>query len=280
MNQLDSPVGLFVDDAQTVYITDYYNHRAVAWKGYAAGGEMVGGGNGEGRRLGQVDRPATVIVDRDTDTLLICDQYNSRVMRWPRRPSSLRQGEVFISGPTCFGLAMDDHGSLYVTNRRGDVIRYDKGGDKVGTIVAGGNGLGENLNQFHIATFLFVDAHSNLYIADYYNDRVMKWIKGAREGIVVAGGNGRGQDLTQLSHPRGIWVDGCGNVYVTELSVGRVTRWEKGAKRGVVVAGGNGKGAAANQLSCGNGLFFDRHGHLYVADCPNYRVQRFSLITE
>ena len=280
INQLDSPVGLFVDDAQTVYITDYYNHRAIAWQAHATTGEIVAGGNGEGRRLDQLNRPTAIIVDRETDTLLICDQYNGRVVRWPRRPSYLRQGEVVIAGFTCFGLVMDDRGSLYVTRRGGDVRRYDKGGDKEGTLVAGGNELGKNLNQFNIPTFLFVDAQYNLYIADYYNDRVMKWMRGAREGIVVAGGNGRGQDLTQLSHPRGIWVDGCGHVYVAELGADRVTRWEKGAKQGTVVVGGNGKGAAANQLSCGNGLFFDRHGHLYVVDCPNYRVQRFSLITE
>jgi sugar lactone lactonase YvrE len=191
-DQLNGPHGLFVDEDQTVYIADYGNHRIMGWKAGATTGEVLAGGKGQGNRLDQLNGPTDVIVDRETDSLLICDRGNRRVMRWPRRPSSLRQPEIVIDNIDCWGLIMDDQGSLYVSDvEKHEVRRYDKNGDKKGTVVAGGHGEGDNLNQLNWPTYLFVDAQSTLYVSDYNNHRVMKWMKGAKEGIVVAGGNGR-----------------------------------------------------------------------------------------
>ena len=278
-DQLNQPHGLFVDEDQTVYIGDYGNHRIMAWKAGATTGEVLAGGEGAGHRLDQLRYPSDVIVDRET--LLICDQGNQWVMRWPRRASSSlpRQGEIVIDNIACDGLTMDAEGALYVSDwEEHEVRRYDKGSDKKGTLVAGGHGKGDERIQLNCPTYLFVDAQSTLYVSDENNHRVMAWKKGAKEGIVVAGGNGEGGDLTQLSCPGGVWVDGCGHVYVVDEQNHRVMRWEKGAKHGTVIVGGNGKGAAAHQLSSPGGLFFDRHGHLYVVDWGNSRVQRFSLL--
>ena len=280
-DQLRFPFGLCVDEDQTVYIADWGNHRIMAWKAGATTGEVLAGGQGEGERLDQLNRPTDVIVDRQTDTLLICDRENRRVMRWPRRSSSSlpRQGEIVIDNINCWGLTLDAEGALYVSDgQKHDVRRYDKDGDKKGTLVAGGHGKGDQRHQLNVPTYLFVDAQFTLYVSDMGNHRVMAWKRGAQEGIVVAGGNGQGGDLTQLSCPQGVWVDGCGHVYVADAGNDRVMRWEKGAKQGTVVVGGNGQGAEAHQLSGPVGLFFDRDGHLYVADCGNHRVQRFSLI--
>ncbi|CAF5180672.1 unnamed protein product, partial [Rotaria sp. Silwood1] len=45
-NQLYWPYGLYVDDDQTIYIADCYNHRIVEWKSGATNGNVVAGGNG------------------------------------------------------------------------------------------------------------------------------------------------------------------------------------------------------------------------------------------
>ena len=204
-------------------------------------------------------------------------------MRWPGRSSSSlrRQGEIFIDNIGCRGLAMDDRGTLYVSDwMKHEVRRYDKGGDKNGTVIAGGSGPGRDLNQLNWPTSIFVDTQSTLYISDKDNHRVMKWMKGAKEGIVVAGGNGLGSDVTHLPTPQEVWVDGCGLIYVTDETNQRVMRWKQGATQGTVIVGGKGRGAEADQLSLPEGLSFDRHGDLYVADPRNFRVQRFSLIIE
>jgi hypothetical protein len=84
-----------------------------------------------------------------------------------------------------------------------------------GFIVEGGNGQGNQLNQFNKSTYLFVDEDHSVYVSDYYNHRVMKWLKGAKEGIVVAGGQSNENSLTQLLYPPRVIVDHLGNIYFT-----------------------------------------------------------------
>ncbi|CAF2099099.1 unnamed protein product, partial [Rotaria magnacalcarata] len=244
-NQLYYPQGLFVDDDQTVVIADAYNHRIMQWKnGNTTNGQVVAGGNGQGDGLNQLYYPTDVLIDKETDSLIICDADNGRVVRWSRR-SGTTQGEVLIGNILCYGLAMDEQRNLYVSDRvKGEVRRY-KFGDNSGTLVAGGNGQGGGLNQLYTPTYLFVDRQHNVYVSDKHNHRVMKWNKGAKEGIVVAGGQGAGSALTQLYYPEGIFVDTLGTLYIADEDNHRVMRWTQGANQGTVIVGGNGAGAGA-----------------------------------
>ncbi|CAF4625739.1 unnamed protein product, partial [Rotaria socialis] len=97
-------------------------------------------------------------------------------------------------------------------------------GEKNGTLVAGGNGEGDGLNQLNFPTYLFVDRDHSVYVSDNENHRVMKWNKGAKEGIVVAGGQGKGTALTRLYSPNGIFVDTLGTLYVADTNNHRVMR--------------------------------------------------------
>ncbi|CAF5147277.1 unnamed protein product, partial [Rotaria magnacalcarata] len=97
-------------------------------------------------------------------------------------------------------------------------VRRYQFGEKIGTLVTGGNGQGGGLNQLNEPRYLFVDGQQNVYVSDNNNHRVMKWMEGAKEGIVVAGGQGRGNALTQLSHPNGIFVDTLGTLFVADSS--------------------------------------------------------------
>ncbi|CAF1665097.1 unnamed protein product [Rotaria magnacalcarata] len=215
--------------------------------------------------------------DKETDSLIICDWGNRRVVRWSRR-SGTTQGEILIGNIKCWGLAMDDQRYLYVSDTgKHDVRRYQLG-EKNGTLVAGGNGQDDGLNQFNKPGYLFVDGQQNVYVSDWNNNRVMKWNKGAKEGVVVAGFQGKGNALTQLYYPNGLFVDTLGTLYVADSSNHRVMRWAQGDKKqGTVIVGGNGYGVGANQFDGPIGLSFDRHGNLYVTDWGNNRVQRFSI---
>ncbi|CAM2722739.1 unnamed protein product [Rotaria socialis] len=277
-NQLNLPQGLFVDDDQTVVIADYSNHRIIQWKnGDTTNGQVVAGDKGQGNGLNQLNRPIDVLIDKEADSLVICDRGNRRVVRWPRR-SGTTQGEILIDNIQCCGLAMDDQRYLYVSDWDKEEVRRYKFGENIGTLVAGGNGKGIGLNQLSTPTFLFVDRDHSVYVSDYSNSRVMKWVEGAKEGIVVAGGQGGGSALTQLSNSYGLFVDTLGTLYVADSWNHRVMRWTQGDKKqGTVIVGGNGSGAGANQFIYPVGLSFDRHGNLYVADSNNHRVQRFSI---
>ncbi|CAF3332008.1 unnamed protein product [Rotaria sp. Silwood2] len=260
--ELNDPLGFFVDDDQTIVIADFRNDRIVQWKMGDKKGQVVAGGGGKGNRLDQLNCPTDVLIDKETDSLIICDRDNRRVVRWPRH-NGTTQGETLIKNITCYGLTMDEQRHLYVS----DVEKHE--------LV--GNGEGAGLNQLSRPSYLFVDRQQTVYVSDFGNHRVMKWNEGAKEGIVVAGGQGDGNALTQLYYPNGLVADTLGTLYVADSNNHRVMRWPQGAKQGIAIVGENDQGNEPNQLNYPMGLFFDQYGNLYVVDFGNDRVQRFSL---
>ncbi|CAF1500767.1 unnamed protein product, partial [Rotaria sp. Silwood1] len=247
INQLSYPWDLYVDDDQTIYVADCGNHRIVEWKSGATNGKVVAGGNGDGNGAHQLSYPYDVIIDKESDSLIISDWGNRRVVRWPRR-NGIR-GETIISYISCIGLTMDDNGYLYVVDVGKHEVRRYKIGDTKETVVAGGNGKGNRLDQLSEPRYVFVDREHSVYVSDWEKDRVMKWEEGAKQGIVVASGQGNGNSLTQLNKPQGVVVDQLGTVYVADGGNDRIMRYPKGATQGSVIVGGNGYGAQSNRLA-------------------------------
>ncbi len=269
LNQLNHPSSVYIDDDQTIYVADTHNHRIMEWKSNAINGRIVEGGNGP------LKRPRRVIVDKENDSLIICDQDNRRVVRWPRRNG--QSGVTLISNIDCRDLIMDNDGNLYVSDIKKHEVRRWKIGAMEGTIVAGGNGRGNGLDQLNYPEYIFIDKDHSVYVSDRDNHRVMKWVKGAKEGIVVAGGQGQGSGLRQLSSPGGIIVDQMGSIYVADFSNHRVMRWLKEADQGTIVVGGKGYGVDSNQFNGPIDLSFDRENNLYVVDQWNDRIQKFDI---
>ncbi len=239
----------------------------------AGNGEIVVGRNGQGYGLDQLDGPTDVIIDQETNALIIADPSNRRVMQWSYQNKT--NGEIIIRDIDCSHLALGKNGCLYVSNQvKNEVRRWKRGENGQGTIVAGGNGNG---NQLNCPTFIFVDEDDSLYATDQNNHRVMKWKKNAKEGIVVAGGNSKGKSLRQLSSPEGIIVDQLGQIYVADFDNNRVMRWCDGEEEGTIVVGGNERGQEPNQLNGPRGLSFDGEGNLYVVDYRNNRIQKFEI---
>jgi sugar lactone lactonase YvrE len=276
LNQFSFPGGIFLDDDdQNIYIADMGNHRIVEWKLGATSGRIIAGGNGQGNQTNQLNNPTDVILDHETNSLIIADSGNRRVMRWSRQ--SITNGEILISDIDCICLTMDKNGSFYVSDCEKNEVRRWERGDKEGTIVAGGNGKGDHLNQLNFPTLLFVDEDASLYVSDNRNHRVVKWVKDAKEGIVAAAGNGEGDSLTELNRPNGIIIDQLGQIYVADSGNHRVMRWYAGVKEGSIVVGGNGEGEHSNKLNGPADLSFDHQGNLYVVDYYNHRIQKFEI---
>ncbi|CAF1182472.1 unnamed protein product [Adineta ricciae] len=224
----------------------------------------------------QLDRPTDVIFDEQNNSIIIADFGNRRVMRWFLNTN---HSEILMHNIRCCRLTMDKFGFVYVSDDEKHEVRRWKIGEKgEGTLVAGGNGEGDQLNQFNCPTSLFGDEEQSLYVSDFGNYRVMKWRKYAQKGIVVAGGNGCGKNLNQLYYPQGIIVDHEGRIYVADCANHRIMRWCEGDEEGEIIVGGNGEGDEPNQLAGLCGLSFDGEGNLYVVDWGNHRIQRFDLI--
>ncbi|CAF4172252.1 unnamed protein product, partial [Adineta steineri] len=122
LNQLSNPRSIFVDEDQSVYVSDWANHRVMKWRKDAKEGKVVAGGNGYGGNLNQLYYPEGVIVD-DLGQIYVADFGNNRIMRWYEEK---KEGEIVVGGngkgsqsnqlyyPS--GLSFDDEGSLYVAD--------------------------------------------------------------------------------------------------------------------------------------------------------------------
>ncbi|CAF0990012.1 unnamed protein product [Adineta steineri] len=275
LNQLNRSHGIFIDKKKNIFIADSHNHRIVEWKYNANEGQIIAGGNGNGSRMDQLSFPIDVIVDEQNHSIIIADYGNRRVILWFNQNQ-----QILIKNITCYGLAMDKHGFLYVSDYHKNEVRRWKMGEynNEGIVVAGGNEQGSRLNQLHTPTFIFVDEDQSIYVPDVNNNRVVKWRKDAKEGTVVAGRSSQGKSLSQLCLPKGVIVDDLGQIYVADLCNDRIMRWCEGKEEGEIVVGGNGQGNKSNQLHYPYGLSFDDEGNLYVADFLNHRIQKFEII--
>ncbi|CAF4350335.1 unnamed protein product, partial [Adineta steineri] len=93
-NQLNGPTFIFVDEDQSVYVTDRKNDRVMEWRKDAKEGTVVAGGNGQGENLNQLFYPRGVIVD-DLGQIYVADRRNQRVMCWCEGD---KEGEIVVGG--------------------------------------------------------------------------------------------------------------------------------------------------------------------------------------
>ncbi|CAF0929519.1 unnamed protein product [Adineta steineri] len=278
LNQLSLPFAIYIDDNKSILIADTGNDRIVEWKHNSNSGEIIAGGNGQGDSLDQFNSLIDIAVDKEKNAIIICDMGNARVMRWFRQ--SQTNPQILISDIVCGGVAIDKSGSLYVSDDSKSEVRRWKEGETVGTVVAGGNGKGNLLNQLKTPGKIFVDEEYSVYVADEYNDRIMKWEKDAKEGIMVASGNEGVGAPNQLYRPLAVIVDNLDQIYIAVPFGHQIMQWREGDAQGSIVAGGNGEGDEPDQLLFPRGVSFDNEGNLYVADSQNHRIQKYEPCTE
>ncbi|CAF1168208.1 unnamed protein product [Adineta steineri] len=123
LNQLNRPSFIFVNEDQSVYVSDTYNHRVMKWRTDVEEGIVVAGSNGHGlRSLNQLSYPRGVVVDH-LDQIYVADWGNSRIMRWYE---GKEEGEIVVgrtgqkneSNQINYpkGLSFDDEKNLYVAD--------------------------------------------------------------------------------------------------------------------------------------------------------------------
>jgi len=190
---LDSPAGVAVDAAGTIYIADTHNQRirkvsngtisTIAGTGTAG----FSGDNGPAGAA-QLSNPTALAVDA-TGNLYIADTDNHRIRK--------------ISGTTITTVAGNGEQGF--------------SGDGAAATAAGidsPNGVA-------------VDAAGNIYIADTHNQRVREVINGtiktiAGNGTKAYGGDGGPSTGALLARPRGLSVDAQGNIYVADSDNNRI----------------------------------------------------------
>ena len=296
-NQLAFAYGVFVDKAGDVYAADPGNNRVLrfpAGSNSNTNGTIVAGGNGSGSAANQLNSPFFAFVD-GSGYLYVSDCNNYRVQKFPPGSDSTTNGVTVaggnltgsadnqIGGPR--GIYVDASGNLFVADKYNNrIMKFPAGSTSAtyATIAAGGNGLGNDSNQFNGPRGIWFDSGNNMYVADYTNDRVQKFPPGSDStsmGVTVAGGNGTGSNANQFNKPYGVYLDRHDNLFVVDVYNNRVMEFPPGSDtttNGVIVAGGNGQGNAMNQLNEPAEVMIDSTGNIYVSDYNNDRIQKFS----
>lgn len=79
-NQLNQPMGIAVDSAGNIYVSDSGNARVQIWEPNVGVGVPVAGGRGVGSDVDQLSWPRGIA--RHGNTLYVADTDNARVMAW------------------------------------------------------------------------------------------------------------------------------------------------------------------------------------------------------
>jgi len=302
--------GITLDKKGNMYIT-MREHNIISridTKGmmtrYAGSGESGFSGDGGPAIKANFKTPAGLAFDPEGN-LYIADRENHRVRKLDTSGNIStfagigKAGFSGDGGPAVSaklnlpsGLATDEKGNLYISDRSNDRIRVvDKKGvirTYAGTGVAGfqgdaGPALKAQLDKpFGIA----LDEAENLYIADRNNNRVRKV---SPEGIIttVAGDGGfffMGDNgpayRASVAAPTGVAVDKKGNLYIADRNNNRIRLVDKlGMIRTVAGTGqqdynGESETARETNLYLPFGLTVDSNDKLLVIDRSHYRIRR------
>jgi DNA-binding beta-propeller fold protein YncE len=309
--KLSVPLGVAVDGAGSVYVSEHVNQRVSqfttagafvrAWgfnvrpgggKGFEVCTRATGCRPGEpGGRAGQLGFPGGVAVD-GSGSLYVTDPLNNRVSQFTTAGAFVRAWgfNVRPGGGKGFEACTAATGC-----RRG---------------IAGGRA-----GQFDRPAYVASDGAGSVYVTDEANNRVNQFTtEGAfvrAWGLNVRPGGTKGFEVCTtatgcrpgepggragaLRNPDGIATDGAGNLYVADLNF-RVSQFTTAGAFvrawGFNVRPGGGKGFEictratgcrvgiagdrAGQLSLMLGLGADAAGNVYVADSDNSRVSEFT----
>ena len=228
LDRLVQPTDVTVDRYNNLYIADLGNSRILKVSPGSTSGQIIVDG--------LINNPTSITIDSN-ENLYVSDN-SDKVYKLTESESGIWNSEILISGlnnPT--SLEIDDEGNIYIVEQNNHrVLKRDVNTGSLLT-VAGGNGMGSNLNQLRYPWGVAVDSEKNIYVTDQNNHRVMKWSPGSSEGILVAGGEGclesesciYGVELypkLYLRNPRGIIIDDDGSLYISEWYNHRVIKIE------------------------------------------------------
>lgn len=174
---------------------------------------------------------------------------------------------------------VDNNGNIYILDTENSRITKWVPGATVGSIVAGGNGRGVNLNQLYEPNDIFIGKNTSIiWIADSWNSRIVKW-SSPTSAIVVCGGT-FGSGDADLNSPLGIFVDENdeNTIYIADTNNHRIQKWILGDTTGITVAGQSGvAGNDINHLSQPRKIIVDTNKNMFILDTFTNRIIRWRI---
>jgi len=292
--RFDSPEGVTVDSAGTVYVGDYGNDtiRKITPAGAVTNLAPAGGGIGYRVSGVAVDSAGTVYWAETGSANVIMKLPaggQKTVFAGTIGQSGSTDGTVGVArfnGPR--GVAVDSAGTVYVADERNHTIRAITPEGVVTTLAgtAGVSGSAEGTGsaaRFNHPWGVAVDGAGTVYVADESNHTI-RAITSARVVTTLAGTAGANGSTdgagsaARFSSPEGVAVDGGGTVYVGDTGNNTIRRITPG---GVVTTlagtpgGADGTGSAA-RFAAPDGVAVDDAGTVYVADTSNSTIRKIT----
>ncbi|MBW1824929.1 MAG: caspase family protein, partial [Deltaproteobacteria bacterium] len=149
---------------------------------------------------------------------------------WGRYSSEPDPGPGEFRNPC--GIAVDDEGNVYVTDRDNQrILKFKPTLDGTGGVDNSGyeidniwGGLGSGEEEFISPFAIALDAENNVYVTDSINPRVQKF---DQEGNFITMWGETGSWAGQFEQPRGIAVNENGKVYVADKGNNRIQVFKK-----------------------------------------------------
>ncbi len=315
--KFNAPSGVAADATGNVFVTDFENHviRKITRAGTVstAAGSTYGVVNGPAATSQflfpngcAVDKQGNIYISEERSHLIrkitpegevstFAGNDDMRVRPWG---DSVTYG--YIDGPATkakfwnpSGIAIDNHGNLFVADQYNNCIRKISPAGEVSTLAGGkigsediessagtADGIG-TAARFYRPVGVVADAEGNVYVGDLFNHRIRK-ITASGVVTTLAGSsygfnNGPGKDAL-FAFPAGLALDKQGNLYVADTENDRI---RKITPTGVVSTfAGTASQGTANGIATSADFFLpreidiDSEGNMYVADAGNHRIRK------
>jgi FG-GAP-like repeat/NHL repeat len=304
--RFNTPYGVAVDGAGTIYVSDTFNHtiRAITPAGATSTLAGLAGSAGSTDGTGSAARfntPTGIAIDA-AGNLYVADSHNHTIRKIsPAGAVSTMAGLAGSVGSADgtgsaarfrnpLGVAVDSAGTLYVGDTFNGTIRKITPSGTVSTLagLAGSTGSADGFAgeaRFYLPAGLTVDAAGNIYIADSGNYAIRKFDPHASPtGTVstLAGGGYGSADGTgsaaRFNFPASVAADGGGTLYVADQNNHTI---RKITPAGVVstlaglalVPGSEDATGNAARFQYPRGVAVDAAGRVLIADSANHSVR-------
>jgi sugar lactone lactonase YvrE len=177
-----SPLYLYVDNNNNIYLSDSGNHRVVFFRSNSTNGSIIAGTGVLGSNNNQLNTPYGIFVN-DVGTVYIADCYNHRIMKWLPGASS---GSIVAGNGTAGASLMQLHSPTQIIVDSNEYMYISESGNAritrwepnstFGVCIAACSGTaGSSSTQLVGPHSLTFDTNGSLYVADWGNNRVQKF---------------------------------------------------------------------------------------------------------
>jgi sugar lactone lactonase YvrE len=289
------PLDVAVHEDGTIYVADAFNGRirkiSRGMVSTFAGNGSKNTMNGNGTRAGFIT-PARIAVDKsgnvytldvnDTRVRMITSSANVLTVAGTGKSGFKDGPNVSAQFGTSFGLDVDKHGNIYVSDSENRRVRKISG--HVNTIAgSGASGYADgdrSAAQFACPSGIVVDKSGNVFVADFSRVRKIH-----EEGVVstYAGSDAQGYadgeaSMARFTKIEDMVMDKQGNIFLSDDN-----RIRKISSEGMVstvagsTAGCTDGDAASAKFNSPQGLGIDNQGSVYVADFLNNRIRKITF---